>query len=76
MKAKILLLGAIAFALTPTIAAAQLTPAPGNGQYNGTGYNHMNSGNAFGQPGDTCQEIIAAGGSSPGNAGSAPGSGS
>jgi hypothetical protein len=76
MKAKILLLGAIAFALTPTIAAAQLTPAPGNGQYNGTGYNHMNSGNASGQPGDTCQDIIAAGGSSPGNAGSSPGSGS
>ena len=76
MKATILLLGATALALTPTIASAQLNPAPGQGQFNGTGYNHSNSGNAYGQPGDTCQTIIAAGGSSPGNAGSAPGSGS
>ena len=75
MKGIFLLLGAAAM-LTPTLAAAQLSPAPGNGQFNGTGYNHMNSGKATGQPGDTCQDIINAGGSSPGNAGSAPGSGS
>lgn len=76
MKATILVLGAAAMALTPTIASAQLNPAPGNGQFNGQGYNHLNSGNANGQPGDTCQTIIANGGSSPGNAGSSPGSGS
>lgn len=76
MKATILMLGAAALALSPTVAGAQLNPAPGNGQYNGTGYNHSNSGNAYGQPGQSCQAIIAAGGSSPGNSGSAPGSGS
>lgn len=76
MKATTLLLGVTAMALSPMPAMAQLNPAPGNGQFNGTGYNHMNSGNAYGQPGDTCQDIIAAGGSSPGNAGSSPGSGS
>lgn len=75
MKATILLLGATALALTPTIASAQLNPAPGQGQFNGTGYNHSNSGNAYGQPGDTCQ-LINNGNSTPGNAGSAPGSGS
>jgi hypothetical protein len=77
MKATILLFGAAAIWLTPTLASAQLTPAPGNGQYNGTGYNHLNSGNAYGQPGDSCQDLIASGaGATPGNAGSAPGSGS
>ncbi len=76
MRLNILLLGAAATALTPTIASAQLNPAPGNGQNNGQGYNHSNSGNAYGQPGDTCQDIIASGGSSPGNAGSSPGGGS
>lgn len=75
MKVTILLLGAGAIMLTPTIAAAQT--APGNGQYNGAGYNHLNSGNANGQPGQTCQDLIASGmGSTPGNAGSAPESGS
>lgn len=77
MRAKIFLLGAVAIALAPSPALAQLTPAPGNGQFNGTGYNHLNSGNAFGQPGQSCQDLIASGmGSTPGNAGSAPGSGS
>ncbi len=75
MKATTLLLGATAMVLTPAFAAAQT--APGNGQYNGTGYNHMNSGNAYGQPDQTCQDLIASGlGSTPGNSGSAPGSGS
>ena len=77
MRAKILLGGAIAMALTPTLASAQLTPAPGQGQYNGAGYNHTNSGNANGQPGQSCQDLIELGlGATPGNAGSAPGSGS
>lgn len=75
MKATILLLGVTAMALTPTLAGAQ--SASGNGQFNGTGYNHLNSGNAYGQPGQTCQDLIASGlGATPGNSGSSPGSGS
>ena len=71
-----------AFTLAPVAAAATPTPpspttAPGNGQYQGQGYSHTNSGNAVGQPGQSCQELIAMGlGATPGNAGSAPGSGS
>ena len=77
MKTNILMIGAAAILLSPTMASAQLTPAPGNGQYNGTGYNHSNSGNATGQPGQSCQDLIAANmGATPGNSGSAPGSGS
>lgn len=75
MRAMILLVGAATMAATPAVATAQT--APGQGQFNGTHYNHMNSGNAFGQPGQTCQDLITAGtGATPGNAGSAPGSGS
>ncbi len=75
MKATILMLGAAALAFAPSIASSQT--APGNGQYNGNGYNHMNSGNATGQPGQTCQDLIASGeGATPGNSGSSPGSGS
>ena len=68
MKATILLVGAAALALTPAIASAQT--APGNGQNNGNGYWHLNSGNANGQPGKDCGED----GPTPGNASSAPGS--
>jgi len=74
MKATILMLGATALALTPAFASAQT--APGNGQYNGNGYWHQNSGNANGQPGASCEDIVAAGGSTPGNSASAPGGGS
>jgi hypothetical protein len=75
MKATILMLGGAALALASSIASGQT--APGNGQYNGKGYNHMNSGNATGQPGQTCQDLVASGqGATPGNSGSAPGSGS
>lgn len=77
MKATILMIGAVALAVAPSAAGAQLTPAPGNGQYNGNGYDHMNSGNATGQPGQSCQDLILGGmGATPGNSGSAPGSGS
>jgi hypothetical protein len=72
MKATILLVGAAALALTPAIASAQT--APGNGQYNGSGYWHTNSGNANGQPGASCEDLPA--GSTPGNSASAPGGGS
>ena len=75
MKSTFLLLGAVAITMTPTLASAQT--APGNGQFNGAGYHHMNSGNATGQPGQTCQDLIASGmGETPGNAGSSPGGGS
>lgn len=46
------------------------TTAPGNGQANGVGYNHTNSGQANGQPNQPCETT----GSPPGNSGSAPGS--
>ena len=65
---------AAAVLLSPAIASAQT--APGNGQYNGAGYWHLNSGNANGQPNQSCQDIN--GGNTgpyyPGNANSAPGS--
>ncbi len=48
------------------------TTAPGQGQYNGQGYIHMNSGQAKGQPNQSCETT----GTPPGNAGSAPGGGS
>jgi hypothetical protein len=74
MKATIMMLGAVALAIAPSLASAQ-TP-PGNGYINGQGYNHLNSGNAFGQPNQSCQDIN--GGNTgpfyPGNANSAPGS--
>jgi hypothetical protein len=76
MKATMMILGAVALAIPPAVASAQAVP-PGNGYLNGKGYNHMNSGNATGQPGQTCQDLIANNmGATPGNAGSAPGSGS
>ena len=72
MKATILALGATALALTPAFAAAQT--APGNGQNNGNGYWHTNGPTSTGQPGADCEEIVANGGSTPGNSSSAPGS--
>ena len=76
MKAKILMIGALAFALAPAVASAQAVP-PGNGYINGQGYNHLNSGNAFGQPSQSCEDLIASDmGAHPGNAGTAPGGGS
>lgn len=74
MKSKLLFLSAAAALLSPSLALAQT--APGNGQYNGTGYNHMNSGNAYGQPNQSCQLINGGdtGPYYPGNANSAPGS--
>jgi hypothetical protein len=75
MKATILLLGATALAFSPSLASAQT--APGNGQNNGKGYWHTNNGNAFGQPGAECEDLIEDNaGATPGNAGSAPGGGS
>src|SRR5581483_7263458 len=71
MEAKIALMGAM-IALAPTFAAAQT--APGNGQFNGKGWNHMNSGNAVGQPNQDCQDLVMNDeGAYPGNSSSSPG---
>jgi hypothetical protein len=73
MKATILLLGAATLALAPAFASAQTSP-PGNGQYNGNNYWHTNGPASTGQPGADCEDIVANGGSTPGNSSSAPGS--
>jgi hypothetical protein len=75
MKAMILTMGAAALVLAPSIASAQATP-PGQGYINGNGYWHMNSGNAFGQPNQSCQDINGGdtGPFYPGNTSNAPGS--
>jgi hypothetical protein len=75
MKAKILMIGAAALAFAPALASAQT--APGNGQYNGNNYWHSNTGNANGQPGQSCEELVdSSQGSTPGNSANAPGGGS
>ena len=72
MRATFLMLGATALAFTPALASAQT--APGQGQYHGTNYWHSNSGNAFGQPGVECEDLIEDGeGAAPGNTANAPG---
>ena len=78
MKAKLLVIGATAMALASGTASA----APGgngstsNGSTTGVGYDHLNSGNAFGQPSQSCQDINGGntGPSYPGNTSNAPGS--
>ena len=77
MKAKILMFGAAAMALMPAFASAQTSP-PGNGQYQGKGYWHSTGPDPsqVGQPGADCEDIVADGGSTPGNSGAAPGGGS
>jgi hypothetical protein len=79
MKPTIILLaaaGAAALALAPAVAAPHAgspTTAPGQGQTNGQGYNHMHTqAQANGQPNQSCETT----GTTPGNAGSAPGGGS
>lgn len=78
MKATILMIGAAAMALTSGTASA----APGGngststGSTTGVGYDHLNSGNAFGQPSQSCQDINGGntGAFYPGNTTTAPGS--
>lgn len=77
MKRAIMLALAGAFVMSPMGAAADPrtpspTTAPGQGQYHGQGYSHMNSGQAKGQPNQSCETS----GNTPGNAASAPGGGS
>lgn len=65
MKATILWIGAAALAFAPAFASAQT--APGNGQTNGQGYDHMNGPATTGQPDQDCEELIASGtGADPG----------
>jgi len=73
--------GALMFAPAVTTAAPPTQPQmtaqphmspPGQGQFQGQGYNHMNSGQARGQPNQSCETT----GSPPGNSASAPGGGS
>jgi hypothetical protein len=72
MQAKILLLGAMAMALAPSLVSA----APGgngstsNGSTNGAGYNHSNGPDSTGQPGASCEDA----GTTPGQSADAPGS--
>src|SRR5260221_11939453 len=56
MNAKYLVVGAAALAFAPSLASAQAVP-PGQGYINGNNYWHLNSGNAFGQPSQSCQDI-------------------
>ena len=75
MRAKILFLGATVLGLAPALADAQT--APGQGQFNGTGYWHSTGPSVTtGQPNQSCQEINGGntGPSYPGNTTTAPGS--
>ena len=66
MNNKLLLIAAGALALSPAIAAAQT--APGQGQFNGTGWDHQNGPASTGQPDQDCEELIASGeGADPGH---------
>ena len=74
MKRLTTYLAATAMAFSPAAAFGQT--APGQGQNNGNGYWHQNGPASTGQPGASCEDVVADGGSTPGNAGSAPGGGS
>ena len=75
MRRSIALIGAAVLSFTPSMAFAKT--APGNGQYNGAGWDHSTSGNASGQPGADCEDLILNGeGAAPGNSDMAPGGGS
>jgi hypothetical protein len=71
------LLAASAIALAPAMALAPTQP-PGQGQYNGTNYWHMNGpAHATGQPGADCEDLVASGeGATPGQSANSPGGGS
>src|SRR6266540_964984 len=58
---------AAAIIVSPALASAQT--APGQGQYNGTGYDHLNGPDSTGQPGVECEDLIEEGeGAVPGGA--------
>ena len=59
---------ATAVMLSPALASAQAV-APGQGQYKGAGYNHLNGPETTGQPNLECEDLIADGeGAVPGHA--------
>jgi len=78
MKARILMIGAIATAFLPAVASA----APGGngststGSTTGVGYDHLNGPSSTQQPSQSCQDINGGntGPSYPGNKTTAPGS--
>ena len=74
MKSVIGIIVATAVAVAP--GAAFAVPGNSQGSTNGTGWDHFNGPPAgqTGQPGADCEAIVAAGGSTPGNSSSAPGS--
>lgn len=78
MKARILMIGAVALACAPSFASAQTAPPPGQGYINGSGYWHSTGPDPtqVGQPDQSCQDINGGntGPSYPGNTSTAPGS--
>jgi hypothetical protein len=71
MKAKILLLGAVAMAAMPSAAFAN----PPSQATNSQGFNHSNGPTSTGQPSQDCEALTASGdGATPGNSSTAPGS--
>jgi hypothetical protein len=67
MRTGFLIAAAGALALSPASLAAQA--APGQGQFNGSGWDHMNGPDATGQPGAECEDLIEDGeGAFPGHA--------
>ena len=69
MKPTLLLLGAAAMTFSPALASAQPSAPSTSGQTNTT------SGQALGQPNQSCQDLVASGeGAYPGNTPTAPGS--
>lgn len=69
MKKVITLIASGAIAMAPATSFAQ---APGQGQFNGGGWIHMNGPDTTGQPGIECEDFGDA--ARPGNAMDAPGS--
>ena len=71
MKARILLLGAVAMATLPSTAFANPPTQAANSQ----GVNHSNGPTSTGQPSQDCEALVASGdGATPGNSSTAPGS--
>jgi hypothetical protein len=62
------IIAATAIVLSPAFASAQ-SVAPGQGQYNGSGYIHLNGPDTTGQPNVECEDLIEEGeGAVPGHA--------
>src|SRR5262245_46821881 len=67
MRIPLQAIGAAASLPPPPLASAQT--APGQGQYNGAGYDHLNGPDTTGQPDVECEDLIEDGdGTIPGHA--------